>query len=220
MRGRPLILWTAENIRRIAPEVPLSFAVADKELQDLLEGEGYACLMTDPALPSGTDRLAVANRQLQARHVVNVQADEPVLQETHIRQLFEMLESGFDVATLASRFAHRGDYQDPNKVKVVFDEGGSAMYFSRSPIPCDRDAPDCLPAEAYWHMGVYAYTAEALEAFTGWKPGRLERLERLEQLRILENQYRIGVGVTAVRTVGIDTPEDVRALESMLETDT
>jgi len=217
VRGRPLILWTAENIRRIAPHVLLAFAVADEALRDLLEAEGYACIKTDPDLQSGTDRIAVANRQLGARNVVNVQADEPVIKAEHISQLFSMLEGGFDVATLASRFASYTDFRDPNKVKVVFDNRGSALYFSRSPIPLDRDAPGALPEEAFWHMGVYGYTASALETFTHWSPGKLEQVERLEQLRFLENGSRIGVGETKFRTVGIDSPSDLPAFEATLD---
>ena len=214
--GKPLVLWTAENIRRIAPGLPLHFAVAEKALQDLLEGAGYDCVLTDPDLPSGTDRLAMANRQIGATWVINVQADEPVLRAEHIEQLCKVMETGVDVATLATPFTAEADFKDPNKVKVVCGPSGKALYFSRSPVPYERESGGALPAAAFWHLGLYAYHHDLLEKFHGWPPGQLEQVERLEQLRILENGGTIGVGITRTRTVGIDVPADLDELEACL----
>ena len=216
VRGRPLILWTADNLRRIAGDIPFYFAVADRELEVLLASEGYACIRTDPALPSGTDRIAAANRDIGAKRVINIQADEPVLQAVHVSKLVESLDSGMDMATLATPFERLEDFRDPNKVKVVVGKQQQALYFSRSPIPYNRRVPNLLPEGSYWHMGVYAYTAELLDAFTSWAGGCLEEMERLEQLRVLENGKSIGVGITDVRTVGIDVPEDIASLERHL----
>lgn len=214
--GKPLILWTAENICRIAPDLPLYFAVAEEELQVVLERAGYACILTDPELPSGTDRLAVANRQAGYARVINVQADEPVLAPEHIGQLLEVLSSGVDMATLATPFSDLQDFRDSNKVKVVTSLAGRALYFSRAPIPFDRDSAGSLPGKAYWHLGLYGYSADVLERFQSWNPTYLEQTERLEQLRILENGGSIGVGITGTRTVGIDVPEDLERLEKVL----
>ncbi len=193
--GKPLILWTAENIRRIAPELHLCFAVAEKQLQDALEAEGYECVMTDPELPSGTDRLAEANKVVQAEWVINVQADEPVLAAEHLKQLLEVMDSGVDVATLATPFDHQADFADPNKVKVVRGAGGRALYFSRAPIPHDRDSKGGLPPQAYWHLGLYGYHRRILERFTTWEQGYLEKTE----------------------TVGVDVPEDLDSLIEFLQ---
>ena len=214
--GRPLILWTAENLKRIAPEVPLFFAVAEEELAKVLEKDGFSCIMTDPDLPSGTDRIAMANRQIRARWVVNVQADEPVLATDHVDQLFALLSRGAEMATLATRFVDEEDFKDANKVKVVISEAGLALYFSRAPIPFERESGGALPAHAYWHLGVYAYTAEVLEQFLGWKPTPLEQMEKLEQLRILEKGCRMGVSLSDQRTIGVDVPEDLARLEAYL----
>lgn len=214
--GKPLILRTAENIRKIAPRIPLFFAVAEKELADVLEASGYACIMTDPDLPSGTDRIAMANREVQAKRVINVQADEPVLQETHITQLQSLLEAGFDMATLATRFSGVEEFIDPNKVKVVTGNRDRALYFSRAAIPFDRARSGGLPDSAFWHLGLYGYTAELLEQFQDWAPSRLEKTEKLEQLRILENGGTIGVGITETRTIGIDVPSDLVELEGFI----
>ena len=214
--GKPLIVWTAENIQRIAPEFPLHFAVAEKELEEILTGLGYSCIMTDPALPSGTDRLAIANREVCASWVINVQADEPVLAPEHIRQLVEVLESGKAVATLATPFSDLEDFRDPNKVKVVTALDGAALYFSRAPIPFDRDSGGGIPPRAYWHLGLYGYHKDILEEFLDWSPSLLEGTEKLEQLRILENGGTIGVGITDTRTIGVDVPEDLERLETFL----
>jgi len=215
--GKPLIIWTAENIRRIAPHFPLYFAVAEEELKDLLEEKGYRSIMTDPGLPSGTDRLAMANREIGAEWVINVQADEPVLAAEHIEQLVSVLESGVDVATLATLFNRESDFRDPNKVKVVRSLSGRALYFSRSPIPYARDASGGMPESAYWHLGLYGYHQSVLERFHEWQPTDLEKTEKLEQLRILENGGTIGVGITRTRTIGVDVPEDLERLTAYLE---
>ena len=216
VRGRPLILWTAENIRRIAPELPLFFAVAEEALKEALEAAGYRCILTDPDLPSGTDRITAANREVGARWVINVQADEPVLAAKHIRQLQQVLGTGVDVATLATPFTRLADFLDPNKVKVVTGADGRALYFSRSPIPYQRETNGGMPAGALWHLGLYGYHADILERFAAWNPSPLEMTEKLEQLRVMENGGSIGVGVTETRTVGVDVPDDLARLEAFL----
>ena len=216
VQGKPLILWTAENIRRIAPELPLFFAVAEEALKEALEAAGYRCILTDPDLPSGTDRITVANREVGAQWVINVQADEPVLAAGHIRQLQQVLATGVDVATLATPFPELADFLDPNKVKVVTAADGRALYFSRSPLPYQRETNGGMPAGALWHLGLYGYHAEILERFASWAPSALEMTEKLEQLRVLENGGSIGVGVTQTRTIGVDMPDDLARLEAFL----
>lgn len=214
--GKPLILHTAENVRRIAPEYPVYFAVAEEKLRAVLEASGYSCILTDPDLPSGTDRIAMANRQIGATWLINVQADEPVLATEHIQQLVQVLETGVDVGTLATPFKDEADFRDPNKVKVVCNQNGRALYFSRAPIPHERDSKGGLPPKAFWHLGLYGYHKDVLERFMQWEPGSLEQVERLEQLRILENGGSIGVGITETRTIGVDVPEDLERLEASL----
>lgn len=220
--GVPLILHTARRLRAVAPGWPLYFAVAEDELAKVLRSDNFASVLTDPALPSGTDRLAEANRRVGADLVINVQADEPMVTGGQIGQLAELAGRG-DVAlgTLATPFASLADFRDPNKVKVVCDSTGRALYFSRSPIPYERDArgngeETFARRGALWHLGLYAYKASFLKAFAQLPPGRLEQLEKLEQLRALENGYPIAVGETADRGFGIDCPEDVRVFASQL----
>lgn len=219
VKGRPLILHTAERLREVAPDYPLYFAVAEQELADVLGTEGFQSVLTDPDLPSGTDRLAAANETLGAKTVINVQADEPLVTSGHIDTLAAVLAQGVDIATLAMRFEKADDFADTSKVKVVTGANGRALYFSRAQIPHDRDRQTPVDDTwlaihpCHWHIGLYAYTADFLQAFRSLPEGALEKLEKLEQLRALENGYSIGVGIVKERTLGIDTPEDARLLE-------
>jgi 3-deoxy-manno-octulosonate cytidylyltransferase (CMP-KDO synthetase) len=223
VRGKPVILWTAERIRQVAPEFPLYFAVDDAELEDCLGGAGFRTVMTRPDHPSGTDRLAEANASIGARAVINVQGDEPLVTGEQIRSLAAGLESGAAMSTLAVEFERPEDFANPNQVKVVRDRNGLALYFSRSPIPFARDLAGRVDAgwlvanKAYRHLGLYAYTAEFLAAFSTMKPGFLEGIEKLEQLRAMEHGYRIHVGITDQATIGIDTPEDIEVFEAFLD---
>lgn len=212
IQGRPLILWTADRIRREVPDIPLVFAVDGEELAGVLRREGHSVVVTPPDLPSGTDRIALANREIGAKRVVNVQADEPWVTAEQIAALFRLLDGGVSMSTLGAPFAEVGDFLNPNQVKVVCDDEGNALYFSRAPIPWNRDGqPDgewLRKERPLRHLGLYGYTADLLDRFPELSPGRLEQIERLEQLRVLESGFRIGVGITESPLPGIDTPED------------
>jgi 3-deoxy-manno-octulosonate cytidylyltransferase (CMP-KDO synthetase) len=222
--GKPLVLHVAERIRSVAPHFRLCFAVDSVEIDNLLSSNGYQTIQTDPAHISGTDRLAEANRLLKASHVINVQADEPLVTGGQIRALADLLAAGFPMATLAIRFRKPADFLNPNQVKVVFDNDRSALYFSRSPLPYPRDLrPEGVTESwlettpCYRHLGLYAYSAELLEQFTRWPAGKLELIEKLEQLRVLENGHKIGIGLTEDATIGVDAPEDAPLLEAALK---
>lgn len=223
VQDKPVILWTAERIRKEAPEFPLFFAVDDAELEDCLGNAGFQTVMTRPDHPSGTDRLAEANAAVGASGVINVQGDEPLVTGEQIRILAAGLGSGAAMSTLAVRFRSAEGFANPNQVKVVRDRSGFALYFSRSPIPFVRDQKgqvdtNWLAANAvYRHLGLYAYTADFLAAFSSLEPGMLENTEKLEQLRAMEHGYQIHVGITDQPTIGIDTPGDIAAFEASLE---
>lgn len=222
VQGRPVILWTAARICEVASEFPLYFAVDDSELEDCLGSAGYETVMTSPDHPSGTDRIAEANATVGAASVINVQGDEPLVTGEQIRALAAGLEGGAAMSTLAVRFEQAEDFANPNQVKVVRDREGLALYFSRSPMPFARDQAGQVDAvwlaenPVYRHLGLYAYTAEFLAAFSGLEPGFLEGIEKLEQLRAMEHGYRIHVGITDQPTIGIDTPADIAAFEAAL----
>jgi 3-deoxy-manno-octulosonate cytidylyltransferase (CMP-KDO synthetase) len=220
IRGRPLVLWVAERIAQQAPEFPLYFAVDHDLLRHQLADAGYKTLMTSGAHQSGTDRIAEANREVRAKCVVNVQADEPLVSGNQVRALARLLESEVPMATLATPFRRAADFLNPNQVKVVLAPATRrALFFSRAPIPYPRDRNGAVDDAwvqsnpCFKHLGLYGYRADLLDKFASLPPGKLERIERLEQLRVLENGYEIACDLTEDPTIGVDTPEDAVLFE-------
>ncbi|MFT3783069.1 MAG: 3-deoxy-manno-octulosonate cytidylyltransferase [Nibricoccus sp.] len=222
IKGRALVLWVAERIRKEAAEFPLYFAVDDALLANCLKPAGFEVIMTDVKHQSGTDRIAEANRIVKADHVINVQADEPLVTGAQIRRLAELIAGPVDMATLATPFKKAVDFANPNQVKVVMRRDGRALYFSRSSMPFARDKGGVvddtwvLNNPARKHLGLYAYKAALIEKFAKLPMGQLEQIEKLEQLRVLENGYDIAVGITEDPTIGVDTPEDAIKFEQWL----
>lgn len=218
----PLVLWVARRVATEAPEYPLWFAVDDPLLARPLTAAGFQVLMTRVEHASGTDRIAEANRIVGAAHVINVQADEPLVTGEQIRTLAELIHGPVAMATLATPFRRVVDFYNANQVKVVMRRDGRALYFSRSRMPFPRDLG--LAIEDDWvqshpcrrHLGLYAYKADLLERFAALPPGELEQIERLEQLRVLENGYDIAVGLTPESGIGVDTPADAAKFEAAL----
>jgi 3-deoxy-manno-octulosonate cytidylyltransferase (CMP-KDO synthetase) len=159
---------------------------------------------------------------VKAGHVINVQADEPLVSAGQVRMLADLIQGPADMATLGCRFTTAEDFCNPNQVKVVCDSKGRALYFSRAPVPYPRDSAGKLDDAwvashpCYKHLGLYSYKAATLEEFTRMAPGTLEQIEKLEQLRILENGREIVVGVSQDQTIGVDTPGDAAKFEAFL----
>lgn len=223
IKGKPLLRWVAERITAEAPEFPLWFAVDDPLLERCVTEAGFRAILTSTRHQSGTDRIAEANRQVGADHVINVQADEPLVSGSQLRALAGLLADGAPMATLATPFRTAADFANPNQVKVVLAPARRrALFFSRSPIPYARDlggqVDDAWVAAhpCFKHLGLYGYRADLLQRFASLPPGRLEQIEKLEQLRVLENGYEIACDVTADPTIGVDTPEDAVKFEQWL----
>ncbi len=221
--GKPLLQWVAKRISSQAPEFPLWFAVDHPSLAECVGSAGFKALMTSASHQSGTDRLAEANRTVGATHVINVQADEPLITGGQIRMLASLLAGGAPMATLATPFRRAEDFANPNQVKVVLAPGArKALYFSRSPIPFAREragqVDDAWVAShpCFKHLGLYGYRADLLEKFAKLPLGRLEQIEKLEQLRVLENGFEIACDITEDPTIGVDTPEDAVKFEEEL----
>ena len=225
--GEPLVLHVARRaLDAGADEVIV--ATDDARIAEALAGRGVTVCMTRAEHASGTDRLAECAAQLDwddARIVVNLQGDEPFAPPEGIRAVAACLaESSAEMATLAAPIDDVETLFDPNAVKVVRAAGGDALYFSRAPLPWDRDrfARERLGALADgWlrHIGIYAYRAGFLRRFAAMPPGRLERIEALEQLRVLESGARIAVGLTPVPfPAGVDTEADLMRAEHVLTT--
>lgn len=214
--GIPLILRTAQRLDHEAPEYEKFFAVDGEEINVILTDAGYKTIITDPDLPSGTDRIAEANKILRREQIINVQADEPLVNREHIDALTHSLQNPLaDLGTLAVAFESVDDFLDPNQVKVVLSDAGFALYFSRSPIPNKRDGNiegifgESFSFKPLKHMGMYAYTSRFLHLFSKSKQGVLEKLESLEQLRALELGFSIAVSVVSSGSIGIDRPGDM-----------
>ena len=196
-------------------------ATDDDRIREAAEGFGAKVAMTSPDHQSGTDRIAEAAAQLPGlTHVFNIQGDEPLLQPDLVDSLARMLIATPDLAmiTAANPISDESQMDDPNIVKVVLDHDGEALYFSRSPIPYRRSRPDGL--ELYRHVGLYGYRCDFLDNFVQWPPSLLEQAEQLEQLRALSNGIRIKVVVTPHEAIGLDTPEQIPLLESLLQNQT
>jgi 3-deoxy-manno-octulosonate cytidylyltransferase (CMP-KDO synthetase) len=223
IRGLPLLQWVVARLQQEAPDLPVYFAVDHELLRDCVTAAGGQAILTDPAHPSGTDRIAEANRTVQAERVINVQADEPLVSAAQIRLLADLITAGAPMATLATPFTTAADFNNPNQVKVVFaPTTRRALFFSRSPLPYARDRQGAVDDAwvranpCYRHLGLYAYKADLLEKFAKLPPGRLEQIEKLEQLRVLENGHEIACDLTNDPTIGVDTPEDAEKFERYL----
>ena len=186
-------------------------------VRDAVQTFGGQAVMTSPAHPSGTDRVAEAVTDVHCDLVVNVQGDEPEIEPSSIDHLVDLMDHRRDCAlgTLACRFSALPDPdpKDPNCVKVVLDREGRSLYFSRSPIPYPRQTGGrCVDLDLwYLHIGVYAYRKSFLQQLKMLRPTPLERTERLEQLRVMEHGHRIAVGIIEKAVPGVDTPAEYEA---------
>lgn len=216
--GKTLIQHTYEAACQARRPVGVCVATDHEEIFAEVQRFGGQVQMTDPALPSGTDRVAeVARRYPEIDLLVNVQGDEPELAGAAIDRVIELLEQNREavMATLATPIRSRETLNNPSCVKVVFDGHRRALYFSRSAIPHVRQWDDRLLAEDpphfHQHIGLYAYRREFLLGLAQMPVSPLENLEKLEQLRVLEAGQQILVGRIDEPTIGIDTEADYRA---------
>ncbi len=206
--GKPLIRWVVENLKNTG--YPLLLATDSERIKEVVE-DLCEVVLTPSELPSGSDRVLFAVRDLDVEYVINYQGDEPFAYKEDIDKLFTALEEGDEVATLARRDPEA--YERPEDVKVVLDRKGYALYFSRSPIPYFRKENKNYPLK---HVGIYAYRKETLIKFGSLPKGELEETESLEQLRLLENGIKIKVILTQNFYHGVDTEEDIRIVEERL----
>lgn len=189
----------------------------DERIAEAVRSFGGECEMTPGDCASGTDRIAWAARHWEASAVINIQGDEPLIDPEGISRIAGHLAASPDdpVVTLAT-LAEPAEMDNPNAVKVVLARDGSALYFSRSPIPYPRVSPQAGGAAPLKHLGIYGYQREALLRLAGLPPTPLERSESLEQLRALENGIPIRVLVVDRGSPGVDTAEDLERVETIL----
>jgi 3-deoxy-manno-octulosonate cytidylyltransferase (CMP-KDO synthetase) len=209
----PLLAWVYQAVRR-SPLLDQAIVATDSgEIMRYCEQQGFTVRMTSAEHRSGTERVHEVSTKVTADVYLNVQGDEPLTRPEHIEGLIDLMrDPEIAVGTLKTPAAEI-DVNNPSAVKVVTDNAGSALYFSRATIPHDRDA---TRPRYYKHLGFYAYRKAALDKFVRWPESPLERSERLEQLRFLENGIPIYVAETPFDTVGVDTEEDVQRVETIL----
>jgi 3-deoxy-manno-octulosonate cytidylyltransferase (CMP-KDO synthetase) len=211
--SKPLIGVVYEAVRSSNLLADVIVATDSEEILRVCQERGWKALMTSPAHRSGTERVHEVSNREAADVYINVQGDEPLTRSEHIATLLQLMQNpAAQVGTLMTPAAEV-DIANPNAVKVVTDRNGSALYFSRAPIPFDRDG---TRPRYFKHLGLYAYRKPALDRFATLSESSLERSERLEQLRFLENGIPIFVGETPHDSVGVDTEEDLQRVIEIL----
>ena len=221
--GKPVIQRVYEQVSKVLENVYV--ATDDNRISDAVEAFGGKVIMTSPNHKSGTDRIEEAVSKIEESFdvVINIQGDEPFIHESQIKTVCSCFDDPATmIATLARPFTSQADLKDienPNSPKLVCDNNGFAMYFSRSIIPYIRGKKPSEWTSEYGylkHIGLYAYRRNVLSEITKLPQSTLELAESLEQLRWLQNGYRIKVGLTDIETIGIDTPEDLSKAEEAL----
>ena len=220
--GKPLLRETGkyliQHVYELAAKTKCCDAVFvatdDERIRVAVESFGGRAVMTRADHPSGTDRIAEVAERLDDDIIINLQGDEPQFDPADVDALAGFLtnDNTVPMATLATPIRTADDYRNPNIVKVVCDDAGRALYFSRSPMPMVRDGePDFASGLFLQHLGVYAYRRDVLLTLAETPPHPLETTEKLEQLRALAHGIPIRVGVIPVAHKGVDTPADYEA---------
>ncbi len=221
--GKPIIERVYTQVRRAVEDVVV--ATDDERIYDAVCNFGGRAVMTSTEHQSGTDRCYEAMTKVGGDYdvIINVQGDEPFIQPEQIESLVACFDDpATDIATLVKPFSESDGIEaleNPNSPKVVITRDMKAIYFSRSVIPYMRgvERQEWLSRHTYYkHIGMYAFRSKTLGEITRLEQSSLELSEKLEQLRWLENGYRIGVGITDIETIGIDTPDDLRRAEEFL----
>jgi 3-deoxy-manno-octulosonate cytidylyltransferase (CMP-KDO synthetase) len=210
--GKPMIAWMVD-IARAAGVGPVLVAAAEAEIAEAARREGADAVMTDPALPSGSDRVHAALRAFDPAGrmdvAVNLQGDMPTMSPRDIARAVEVLSDGIDIATLVSPSEDAADRDNPNVVKVLRAQNGRCLAFTRAPVPWGE-------GPILRHVGIYVYRREALARFVAAPPSPLELREKLEQLRALEMGMTIAAGVVEDFPKGVDSPADLEAARAIL----
>ena len=212
VNGKPLVMWAYDNAvaARCFDEVVV--ATDDQRIYDAVKAHGGLAIMTSAAHPSGTDRVHEAALKFNADFVVNLQGDEPEVPAKMLWEFVELLRvSGPKGILTIIADAQPDEMTNPNVVKVVLTKSGEALYFSRAPIPFNRDG---ATGAGFRHIGIYGFSTANLSRFVALPQGTLEQIEKLEQLRALENGMRIFCMHAEYRGRGIDTPDDLAAFRT------
>jgi 3-deoxy-manno-octulosonate cytidylyltransferase (CMP-KDO synthetase) len=218
IHGQPLIVHVWRRAMD-AKTGPVLVACAEQEIADAVTAAGGEAVLTDPDLPSGSDRIWQAlcrSGHDDAEIIINLQGDEPTVEKSSIEAVLALMtDPAVDIGTLAVEISEEDDKTDPSVVKAIFPlangaKSGRALYFTRSTAPSGE-------GPLFHHIGLYAYRRAALARFVALPPGQLEQREKLEQLRALEDGMRIDVGVIDTVPLGVDTPADLEKARKLLQ---
>lgn len=220
--GKPMIQHVVERAQAVKILSRVVVATDDSRIARCVEQFGGEYVMTRKNHVSGSDRLAEAAEILKiSEHdvVVNIQGDQPLFPAEVVEQVAQPLldDPALPMSTLIYKIIRPEEIQDPNHVKTVFDRDNFALYFSRSPIPFQRNPDEQIKPTYYKHLGFYAYRKGFLLSFVALPEGEWERFEKLEQLRALEYGYKIKVTVTRHDSIEVDTPDDLLRVEKYLQ---
>src|SRR3990172_887966 len=230
--GKPMIQWVYERTKKSRLVNRVIVATDDDRIAKAVAAFNGEAMMTSPTHPTGTDRIAEVAKGLDCSYVVNVQGDEPLIQPDMIDEAVAPLldDPSIPMGTLCKKIEDREETFDLNVVKVVFDEKRFALYFSRAPIPWDRDlwagknsgsgVRSQMPgteSHMYKHIGLYVYRRDFLLSYSKMPPTPLEEIEKLEQLRALERGYKIKVVVTEHESFGVDIPGDLGKIQKHID---
>ena len=214
--NKPLIQWTWENAKKARLLDKLIIACDDASIEKVAKEFGADVVITSVMHSSGTDRVAEVVRDMDVKIIINIQADEPLVNPIIIDTLAEEMLSNpkLNMATIRKKITDIEEINNPNIVKVICDKDGFAIYFSRFPIPFYREKIENMIY--YKHLGIYAYTKDFLFTFKNLPFSYLEDAEKLEQLRAIEAGYKIKVIETSFDSIGVDTEEDLKKVENIL----
>jgi 3-deoxy-manno-octulosonate cytidylyltransferase (CMP-KDO synthetase) len=215
--GKPMIQRVFENVSEVEKISAVYVATDDPKIYNCVENFGGNVLMTSPNHTCGTDRLAECVEILKLNEddvILNIQGDEPLIRKEMINDLMSTFEdSDVYMGTLKKKIDNEEEIANPNVVKVITDIRNDAIYFSRYPVPYERDG---IRREHYKHIGVYGYRVWFIKEYSKMEKTQLELSESLEQLRVIENGYKIRVKETMYQTVGVDTPEQIEQVERII----
>lgn len=220
--GQTMIEWVYTQAKKSMSLAEVIVATDNKKIYDHVDKKGCKVYMTSENHVSGTDRCAeaVALTKESFDYVVNIQGDEPFIDPRQIDLLASRMDGQTELATLVKKITTQESLFNSNVVKVITNNRGEAIYFSRSPIPHIRNTPEANWLDKhtfYKHIGMYGYRTDILASITQLKPSALEIAESLEQLRWIENGLKIKIAETDIETIGIDTPEDLEKAHDFLK---
>ena len=223
IQGKPMIQHVYERARETKLLTDVIVATDDARIEAAVKHFGGKAAMTPADIRSGSDRIALVAKSIDADIVVNVQGDEPLIDPRLIDETVQVLidDDRAVVGTAVKRITSLDDLLTPNIVKVVLDKNNYALYFTRSLVPFVRESADVTDwlkdAVFYKHFGLYVYRSAFLQEYSLLKPTPLEQAEKLEQLRILEHGYRIKAAVTSYDSIPVDTQEDLERVRKKLK---